>query len=224
MIKFTNGTRGFLGQISKKFLIEKELKNYANQISDNKLDYFFNSFNNGSQIEKRSTYMYNIYRSRIQNEELDLLYVYFKKRFHRNSIFEISSRCYIKNRLFHSLIYRRNEAGIDSYSVCFDRNKTEHFGKIVKFISINGGIFAIIQKYHIKKEFITELPSISNKYGLKKNLKAIQQLFSKNYFCFDKKYHILKLVPVHDIICNCLIVYSENDSFFTKLAYYFEHD
>lgn len=224
MTKVTKGTRGFLSQISKKVLIEKELRNYINKSPNNNLNDFFQIFKNSFKGEKISTYMCNIYRNSLENDELDLLSAYFKKNIQRNSIFEVSSRCYIDNKLYHSLIYRNNKTGIDSYSVCFNHNNIEHFGKIVKFISINGGIFAIVQKYHIKKNYCDELPTLSGNYAIKKNFKIIKELFSKYFFCLNQMHHILKLVPVCDIICNCLIVYSEYDSFFTKLAYYFEHD
>ncbi len=224
MIKVTNGTKGFLNQISRKVNIEKEFKNYLTEdFCNTNLKMFLNSLKKEFDTGKVSTYMCNIYRDNVNNNELYLLREYFKNEFPINSIFEISSRCYIQNKLFHSLNYR-NKGAIDSYSVCFSHNKTEHFGKITKFISINGNIYAIIAKFHIQKEF--ELPSLPESYGFKKNknFQILKEIFFKFYFCFNESIYTLKLVPVSDILCNCLIVYSEYDSYFTKLAYYFEHD
>jgi len=74
--------------------------------------------------------------------------------------------------------------------------------------------------------FHEKLPALPSQYGLRndKNFRILKELFTSYYYSFDEAKYILKLVPIEDIVCKCLVVYSKESSFFTKIAYEFEHD
>ena len=87
----------------------------------------------------------------------------------------------------------------------------------------DGIIYAILQKYHIIKNF-DDFPLVLKSLKCQINTNRIKNFFYKYYYCFDEKKSILKIIPINSIVGKCLIVYSENYSFFTKISYDFEHD
>jgi len=76
------------------------------------------------------------------------------------------------------------------------------------------------------RELLEKLPALPSQYGLKNdtNFRILRELFVSYYHSFNENKYILKLVPIEDIVCKCLVVYSKEYSFFTKIAYEFEHD
>ena len=51
------------------------------------------------------------------------------------------------------------------------------------------------------------------------NFRILNKLFAIYYYCFDEKKYILKIVPIEDIVCKCLVVYSkESDSMYLLTA------
>ena len=168
--------------------------------------------------------MCNPFRHLLNKSELELFKSLFKKDY-EDCFFEISTKCFIEDSLFNSLLYSR-KGEVDSYSVCFKFGNKEHFGKITKFILVNKKIHAFVNKYEMDREFHEKLPASPSQYGLKKdnNFKILKEIFASYYHFFDENKYILKLVPIENIICKCLVVYSKESSFFTKIAYEFEHD
>jgi hypothetical protein len=221
MKNLISGTKNFAQQIARKM---QTSKNFTCLVKE---DEFCNKklyeFTTGIFKKKTSKYssnrMYNSYRDSLTEKEFLLIMEIDENS---SNLFEVSNRCYVNNQLYHSLSYTR-KGSIDSYTVCFINNKNEHFGKVIKYVLVNKNIYAIIEKYHINKNF-DDFPPISKILGNTINTKRIKDFFLKYYYCFDENRPILKLVPISCIVCKCLIVYSKTCSFFTKIAYNFEHD
>jgi len=218
MIKRTNGTRGFIGQISRKIILEKGFKYKLEEgtFKNDNLKILVSKLRNEISEVNDKNRMCKPFRHFLNKSELELFKSLFKKDY-KDAFFEISSKCFIEDSLFHSLLYSR-KGEVDSYSICFKFRNKEHFGKITKFILVNKKIHAFVNKYEMDREFHEKLPDLPSQYGLKKdsNFRILNELFASYYHCFDENKYILKLVPIEDIICKCLVVYSKESSFFTK--------
>ncbi len=228
MKKKLNGTRGFLNQITNKIQIDKgfDLLVQENEYSNKKVKNFISSLRGDFLMEKKTNLMLNSYNDQVSSEELNILKSTFEADFSGSDDFHISSRCIIKEKLFHSLLYKRKGL-LDSYSVCFNFNKEERFGQIEKFIRVGGKIYAFIRWFphsKIRRDF--PVFDFSNYEIINRDISIddMFDLFSKYYFKFNEQNKFLTIIPINDIICHCLVVHSKKNVYFTKLAYNFEHD
>jgi hypothetical protein len=224
-----NGTRGFLNQISKKIQIDRGFDKLIRdkEFSNKELKNLICSLRKDSFVENKIDLMLNSYIDSISTDEIKTVKETLNKDFTDYNYFHLSSRCIIKKKLFHSLFYKR-KGKIDSYSVCFCYGENERFGKIEKFISIDSKIYAFIHMFPVYNNKC-DFPKFdfSNHQNIDKkeiDVNALFDLFSKFYFRFNENEHYLKLIPIDNIICHCLIVHSKFNFYFTKLAYCFEHD
>ncbi len=203
MIKRTNGTRGFIGQISRKIIFEKGFKDKLEEgnFKNDNLKILVSKLRNEISEAKDKNRMCQPFRHFLNKSELE----FFKSllnRDYKDSFFEISSKCFIEDSLFHSLLYSR-KGEVDSYSICFKLKNKEHFGKITKFILVNKKIHAFVNKYEMDRGFHEKLPALPTKYGLNNdtNFRILKELFASYNHCFNENKYILKLVPIEDIIC-----------------------
>ena len=227
MINLTSGTRGFLHQIAGKIIFNKNITSIIKKKSfnDNDLNNFCQK--NVTKILNNSlpTRIIDSLRCPLDEIELNLFNITFKKNFQSIEL-ELGFRCLIERKLFHSLNYKL-KGKINSYSVCYQSNSKRHYGDIVKFIRYDGKIYAFIKKYHIdNSDCLESMPLLPGSESHKQNLfvDRLKVYFFKFYHCFKEDSSILKFVPIDKIVCKCLIVNSENFSFFTELSYEFEHD
>ncbi len=129
MIKRRNGTRGFICQIFRKIVFEKGFKDKmeAGNFKNNNLKILVSKLRNEISELKDKNRMCQPFRHFLKS--------LFKKDY-KDCFFEISSKCFIQDSLYHSLLYSR-KGEVDRYSFCFKFKNKEHFGKITKFVFIN---------------------------------------------------------------------------------------
>lgn len=220
----TNGTRGFLTQISRKSMIDKKLVLFLNEnkLKNKPLEKLISSLKQGFNIEEKIDFMCNPYRDYLSFDELNVLNNYYKRDYEISDSFLISEKCSFQQKIFHSLKYSRRGL-IDSYSICFkNENNLENFGKIVKFVEVKGKILAFIQVFQINNQYLDEFPTDNTLKDI--NYLLMKKLFSTYYHSFNEQEFSLKLIPVSKIVCHCLIVKADFNTLFTKLPYIFEHD
>ena len=224
MLKRTSGTVGYLSQISLKTMTDKKLASTFERFEKHP---FQNNFLPNYRIvaEEKMTYMHNPYRDYLSPDELNVIQDYFKLFISISESFLISEKCSLERKVFHSISYKR-KGSRDSYSVCYKNQihdkSEEGFGQIVKFVQFKGEIYALLRVYEINVSYLEELPTTDDLYNI--DFDIMKKLFSKYYHSFNQQEYCLKLIHISQILCHCLIVKADQNSLFTKLAYYFEHD
>lgn len=128
-------------------------------------------------------------------------------------------RCFVRERLFHSLLYQKRQRCI-SYFIQYSSNddgEQRHFGAIEYFFTCHGKSFALVHRYPVKQLY-SEFYRTSRYFSLLK--KALDSFF----FVLKSESSQLDVILVEQICIHCIMI-EENEYFIvTPISSYNEHD
>ena len=136
-----------------------------------------------------------------------------------NRCIVIYRRCVIRERVYHSLIYKRSPKSI-SYFVEYYSDETIHqptYGTIQCFFTCNNESFALIQRHAMKQLYSDRFRSSTYYRSLKRSLDSL-------FVVLDNAPTRSDVITVKNISRHCIVFDKKNELIVTAISAYDEHD
>ena len=211
-----HGSRGFLRQISTKFIAIKNISyiGVEENFNDKNIFVFYEK-----NIKKTKNFNINKLLLPFLNESLSLEeFSLFKKKFSvKKNYFITATRCSLNNIVYHSVSYSR-KGTTDSYTICFmNDEKLESYGTIEKFFLFDNEIYACV-KLFIEQNNARLLPD-SN--FLKKH---VLSQFNNYFKILYKQSFRFDIINVENIVSKCILIKNNDIHVITKIPSVYKHD
>ncbi|CAF4869588.1 unnamed protein product [Rotaria socialis] len=132
----------------------------------------------------------------------------------------IFSRCIIRNKYFHSLIYKLRRKS-NSYFISYFKQKEDdnkYFGKVVFYFVCANATYALVQKHQHKQNFSDLFKSTSYFSLLEKPLNSCFKILLK------QPNDIYDIIGIENVFKHCIVFDLDHALIVTEVSAYDEHD
>ena len=158
------------------------------------------------EVPDQSTYAYGCHRKVCDCDQINRCIVIYR-------------RCMIRERLYHSLIYKKSSKSI-SYFVEYYLDDTMHqlkYGAIQCFFTCRNEPFALIQRHPMIQLY-------SDRFKSSKYYPSLKEPLDSLFVILDSKSTRFDCIPVENISRHCIVFDKKNQLIVTTISAYNEHD